>query len=515
MVLNLTDEDVMRTRRRSWASRSDWGRTETGLPSYSDAAKAEFSARFAGTLTLAGMPGYNDARMGFMHTYQSFPQIIANCLSESDVVAALHFARQSRLKVTTRSGGHSTAGFSVNDQMVIDTSGISHVLIDREARRARVGPGTNFRKLNLMLDAAGLHVPGGGCETVCVAGYMQGGGYGFTSRLFGMNCDHVEAVTMVLADGQVVRAHPGQHADLHWAVRGGTGNQFGVLVEIEYRLVPLHEMFGFGLRFPLTDAAGIDTASRVLADLQTGYSDGGTPGIGLQALLMNLPTAEHPKAQVPGLLIRGLYDGTEAQTRAALAPLLAHVTHGRGQVEIWRRGRYLHLNEILLQTADPPGMDMPTVSMNTKPLVDSRIVARHHGPDRWREVVTHFLRAPDRTSFIALEYYGGAINEVAPEATAFVHRDASLDLFAWSFWTFDKTQERATAWLNDFGRIAEAMGNGRRYQNYPRRGNPDFGQHYFGQNLDRLVEIKRRYDPHNLFAYEQGLLPEQPTEIRT
>ncbi|MDX5350647.1 MAG: BBE domain-containing protein, partial [Paracoccaceae bacterium] len=222
------------------------------------------------------------------------------------------------------------------------------------------------------------------------------------------------------------------------------------------------------------------------------------------------PTAEHPKAQVPGLVLRGLCAGTEAQTRAALAPILALAADGRGQVEIWRRGRYLHLNEILLQTADPPGLDIPNVSMNTKPLVDSRIVADHHGPDRWREVVTHFLRAPDKTTFVAIEYYGGAINEVAPDATAFVHRDASLDLFAWSFWTFDSNQDRATAWLDEFGRIAGAMGNGRRYQNYPRRGNPDFRTQYFGQNLDRLVQIKRRHHPHNHFAYEQGLLPDTP-----
>lgn len=499
----------MRRQTRGWPHRLGVATVETGLNAYSDAALAALSSDIAGTVIVAGADGYNDARMGFMHTYQSFPQVIVKCLCESDVVAALRFARESRLRVTARSGGHSTAGFSVNDQVVIDTSGIAHVLIDRGARRARVGAGANFRTLNRMLDKSGLHVPGGGCESVCVAGYMQGGGYGFTSRLFGMNCDHVEAVTLVLADGRVVRAGAGDHADLHWAVRGGTGNQFGVLVEIEYRLVPLDDLFGFGLRFPLTDRAGIDTAARVLADLQAGYSDGGTPGIGLQALLVNLPTPEHPRAQVPGLILRGLYQGTEAQARAALGPILAHAADGRGTVEVWRRGRYLHLNEILLQTADPPGNDIPSVSLNTKPLVDGRIVAEHHSPDRWREVVAHFLRAPDRTTFVGIEYYGGAINEVAPDATAFVHRDASLDLFAWSFWTFDRTQAQATQWLDDFGRIAGAMGNGRRYQNYPRRDNPDFAPQYFGQNLDRLVEIKRRFDPHNLFAYEQGLLPDR------
>lgn len=496
----------MRRQKRISPASFEGARVETGLNSYTAHQLEVLSAHFAGKVTLSGGTGYNDARMGFMHTYQSYPQIIANCVCETDVVAALKFARESRLKVVARSGGHSTAGFSVNDQVVIDTSGISHVLIDREARIARVGPGTPFRKLNLMLDAVGLHVPGGGCETVCVAGYMQGGGYGFTSRLYGMNCDNVVGLTLVLADGTVVRARPGHHDDLFWAVRGGTGNQFGVLVDVEYRLVERGHLFGFGLRFPLTSKAEVETASRVLADLQTFYSDGGVPKIGLQSLIMYLPTAGKLDGQVPGLNVRGVYDGTMAEAKAALGPILAHVADEQQQIEIWKSGSYLHLNEILLQTVNPPGNDMPSVSFNTKPLADCRIVAEHHPPERWREVLEHFLKTPDKTTFVAVEYYGGAINELAPDANAFVHRRASLDLFAWSFWTFDSNKQRAVDWLEEFGRIAQSMGNGHRYQNYPRRGNPDFREHYFGTNLGRLMDIKLKYDPHNLFDYEQGLL---------
>lgn len=500
----------MRRQKSPYAFGSRRHAVETGLPTYTQTELTRLSERFAGSLMLAGQPGYNDARMGFMHTYQNYPQVIANCVCESDVVAALHFARQARLSVVCRSGGHSTAGFSVNDQLVIDTSGINHVLIDREARIARVGPGTCFRKLNLMLDEAGLHVPGGGCETVCVAGYMQGGGYGFTSRLFGMNCDNVEAVTMVLADGRVVRARAGDehHDDLYWAVRGGTGNQFGVLVEVEYRLRPLDKLFGFGLRFPLSGPREVETACRALATLQQHYCDGGAPKIGLQVLMMYLPTAEHPDGQLPSINIRGLYDGSMTEARAALGPLFEHIEDEESQVEIWTSGHYRHLNEILLQTVHPPGIDMPAVSMNTQPLADGRIIAEHHGAERWHDIVSHFLKAPDKTTFIALECYGGAINEKAPDFNAFVHRRASLNMFSWSFWTFEANRLHAADWLEGFGRIAGAMGNGARYQNYPRRGNAGFREQYFGTNLARLTAIKLKYDPHNLFDYEQGLLHE-------
>ncbi len=271
-------------------------------------------------------------------------------------------------------------------------------------------------------------------------------------------------------------------------------------------MVELDELFGFGLRFPLTSWAEINTASRVLSVLQAGYTDGGAPDVGLQALLMNLPISDDPAAQPPALVIRGVFKGTQAQARATLGPLLAHVTDEAQQIVIWQQGRYLHLNEILLQTADPPGIDMPAVSMNTRPLVDCRIIAHHHDPERWREIITLILAAPDKTSFISMECYGGAINEIAPDATAFVHRTDSLDMFAWSFWTFEDNREDATAWLDEFGQIAEGMGAGRRYQNYVRPGNTDFGTAYFGANLERLISLKRFYDPDGLFEYEQNLL---------
>ena len=223
---------------------------ESGLLSYNQEQLEELQSKLSGSVQQPGYPGYNDDRMVFMHTYQHYPQLIVHAEIETDVIAALKFARKRGLHVTTRSGGHSTAGYSSNDQIVIDTSRISHVLIDRDKRRARVGPGTNFRKFNLMLNEAGLHVPGGGCETVCVAGFMMGGGYGFTSRLFGMNCDKVHAVTMVTPRGDVIRASATEHEDLFWAVRGGTGNQFGILTEIEYDLVPLGRMQGSDCGFP-------------------------------------------------------------------------------------------------------------------------------------------------------------------------------------------------------------------------------------------------------------------------
>jgi hypothetical protein len=484
---------------------------ETGLPSYKAERFAKLLQRVSGRVQVAGAPGYNDDRMVFMHSYQHYPEVIVYCECETDVVAALEFARKCRMQVTARSGGHCTAGYSVNDQVVIDTSGINHVLVDAERPSVRCGPGVTFRKLNRMLEHHRLHLPGGGCETVNVAGYMMGGGYGFTSRLFGMNCDRVTGVRMALADGRIVTADAATNTDLFWAVRGGTGNQFGILLEITYDPVPLdRKFFGFGLRWDMRHRheADIERVCRVLALLQAEYSNFGPDRMGHQALLMYLPDASHPDGQIPCLSLRGLYDGTEAEAKPALDPLLNTLEDPRRDVEIWtHKHRYTRLNELLLQTVNPPGLDMPNVSMNTKPLVEGWLINEHHSAERWRDVVEHFLNAPDKTCFIALEFYGGAIAERAPTDMAFVHRDPSVDMFSWAFWTFDSHRQASIDWLDGLGVIAKGMGSGRRYQNYPRRRTEDFLTAYFGQNLPRLQEIKKCYDPDNMFWFEQSLGP--------
>lgn len=499
--------------------RSPWQedkRVETGLISYTPKALADLQAAIAGHVTQPGFPGYNDDRMVFMHTYQSYPQLIIYATCETDIIAALKFARHEKLKVTCRSGGHSTAGYSSNDQIVLDTSGINYVLVDPETQTARVGAGTMFGKLNRVLHHYGLHVPGGGCETVCVAGYMMGGGYGFTSRLFGMNVDSVLSLRMITPKGEILHCSADHNPDLFWAARGGTGNQFGVLLDVTYQLRPLGKIRAFGLRYPLHDEAGRQTAARVLQCLQEQYSKDGPPKMGHQSMLMYIPVEDKkPDQQKPHLLIRGLYDGTEAECEAALGPLLDFIEDRESQVEIWTKGHYLHVNEILLETATEPNMEMPNVSMNTKPLVDSRLVEDYFHADRWRELIDHFLDAPDKTIFVAMEWYGGAINEVAPDATAYLHRTISVDLFAWAFWTFDTHRQASEDWLTKFGEIAGAMSNGHRYQNYPIRGNEGYLRQYFGANLERLVEVKAKYDPENLFEFGQSIPTELPQAATT
>jgi len=450
-----------------------------------------------GSVVLPTDPDYAQARQDLLNTYQSYPQLVAYCEVARDVQKCIAFAKKHGLYPVCRAGGHSTAGFSVNDDMVIDVSRMGYVVIDAEAKRATVGAGTDFAMFNAVLDTYRLHVPGGGCPSVNVAGYMQGGGYGFTSLLYGMNCDHVVEAVMVLANGKIVTVNERQHADLYWAVRGGTGNNFGVLVQITYRLHDLYRLWGFGLRWPLKSAAELERGAEVLATWQAHFTgEAAKPGLGHQMLILYVQGE-------PWLMVRGMYDGSAAECRGVLEPLFDLMADQKKQCDVWRGGTYEALNGYLL--AYPT--DLPDVAMTTRTLVDSRFVAKQLEHADWAQVLAYFARSPAMGNFIAMEPMGGAINAIAPDANAFCHRQAMINVFTWVFWMTEGEKPDAERYAAEFDRVLAPLSNGHSNQNYPNRNNKDYRWRYWGDNFKRLLQIKQRHDPNNLFRFPQMISP--------
>ena len=476
----------------------------SGKLKFTDAQLSAFSRQVVGRIVLPQDPSYNNDRQPFMCAFHHFPQIIVYCTGNSDVLACIRFASEVGLKVTCRAGGHSAAGFSVNDEMVIDVSGIHYVCVDPDSETAAVGGGANFAQVYAELDLFGLHVPGGGCESVCVGGYMQGGGYSFTSQMFGMNCDNVVGVKVATADGRIVSANENQHQDLFWAVRGGTGNNFGVLLEVEYRVRKLGPLRGFGFKWPISTDAQAEAASNAAAIWQKYFTGADVPdNLGNQAFLAYTKESEDAAQFSPYFVIRGMYNGSEAACLDALKPLLEHAPDAGQHRDVWREGTYSTLNDYLLNY--PTGMPAD-VPLSARSIAKSHIADRHLSPDEWRSLVEFFRQSPSSDNFVGLEGYGGAINAVPPEATAFWHREGTMDMFLYSFWIIDENRDEAEAYLSAFDHVAGPLSNGHSYQNYPNRQLADFGEAYFGGNLPRLVDVKKTYDPGDLFAFPQGLL---------
>jgi FAD/FMN-containing dehydrogenase len=317
-----------------------------------------------------------------------------------------------------------------------------------------------------------------------------------------MNCDQVLGFQMALADGRIVTANAQENPDLFWAVRGGTGNNFGVLLEVQYRLRKLGPLWGFGFKWPLITDQQAAAGAAALHAWQANFAGAAVPpNMGNQALLV-YTTGTKDKGLAPYFVVRGMYNGSEADCARALEPLRKLMPSEKDYRDIWRRGTYRQLNEYLL--THPTEMP-PNVPNSARSLAKSHIVARRLSAKECTAIVQLYRDSPNCDNFIGFEAYGGAINAVAPDATAFWHRRAAMDVFLFSFWLHEGGHEGAEAYVREFDRVLQPLSNGHSYQNYPNRRNENFGPLYFGGNFPRLLKVKRAYDPNNLFTFPQGL----------
>lgn len=464
------------------------------------ASVAALMNAFKGQLVFPDSPHYNEDRQVSDPAFQEYPKAIAYCESLSDVQIILAWATGLNQRVACRSGGHSTAGFSVNDGIVLDTSRLNSVYVDAARKTAVVGPGTDFERLNASLDSFHLHVPGGGCPEVCVGGYMQGGGYGFTSREFGMNCDNVASVLVMLANGNVVKADSVNHADLFWAIRGATGNNFGVLLETTYRLHDLWQIWGYGIRWSLADAP------TAMEAMQRGYM---RTGASSKLGYMTVITLQEDGEQ--WLLMRGVFDGSQAEARQALEPLLA-TPGARFDIPL-QRDSYYRINKLLLDTKPweipyvPPHAPNATIKEDKQ----AGYISQPVPVTQWQKVIEHYRKAPVPFDTVVIEPYGGAINAYPTYGNAFIHRNVDMDFFVDTFWIVDADRPRAVAWLDDFMRLMAPYFNGEVYQNYPRRNTPNYRQAYWGDAFPALLEYKLRYNNTHLFDFEQSISPAPPS----
>jgi FAD/FMN-containing dehydrogenase len=334
---------------------------------------------------------------------------------------------------------------------------------------------------------------GGGCPTVAVAGYMMGGGYGMTSRAFGIQCDLVEAVTVMLADGNIVMADENNHADLFWAIRGGTGGNFGVLLNITYKLTPLGKIWGAKIAWPLEPDYSL--GGQVLQTIQNTYlTSDNYNQLGIETIL----TTDTDGVKKVFFCTTWLDD--EASFDQALAPMMAIPG---AEVLYKNQGVYSVINAKVLEGT-------PDVPEDIMAFVRSAILERALTQEEWTQIVQQFCStAPNQYTMVDLECYGGAINSKAISYNAFIHRNGLLNFYTDAFFneeTNDREQNRI--WLEEFYAFLGTFCNGHSYQNYPNRSQTDFANAYWGGYYPWLQFIKAKYDPTNFFHYMQSVQPD-------
>ncbi len=462
-----------------------------------DAALKQFRGRFSGQIIRPGDAAYDEARKVWNGIIDKFPEIIVRPHYPSDVVAAVNFARQENLLVSVRGGGHNVAGHATNNGgIVIDLSTMKKITVDPVKRTVRAEGGVTWGELDQATQVYGLAAPGGVYSKTGIAGLTLGGGFGWLRSKFGLSCDNLIAADLVTADGRQIRASQTENADLLWGLRGGGGN-FGVVTAFEFQLhqVGPEVMFAFAFH-EVETAERMKAALRHFRDFTAASPDEAST---IFAFGVIPPEPELFPVHLHGkrfALMGGLYSGSVHEGRRVLRPLQDFSTPMLDHSGV---KPYVEAQ----QTFDhdyPNGLRYYWKSINLQQLDEATI----------EQIVTHAYKQVSPYSTTDLWDIRGAAARGSAETSAFFGREAAFLLNPEANWIDIHDDTANIAWVREFIAAMQPFSDGSRYLNFA--GFQEEGdammQKAFGPHYARLVALKRRYDPDNVFSLNQNIKPE-------
>jgi FAD/FMN-containing dehydrogenase len=438
-----------------------------------------FAASMRGDVLLAGSPDYDKTRRVWNGAFDKHPALIASCTGASDVRHAVDFAREHQLLTAVRSGGHSLSGKSTCDGgLVIDLQSMQGVRVNPEAKRAYLEAGSLLGLLDHECTAFGLVTTAGTVSDTGAAGLTLGGGIGRVGRRFGLACDNVASFDVVTADGHFLRASDDENMDLFWGLRGGGGN-FGVVTSIEYRLYPMNPtILGGYVAWPLDQARD---AMRHFRDIAVDAPD-----------VANLMFDLHWEDKKALFGVEVCWSGEHAEGEQWLKPLREF-----GKPAVNEIGPMPYVK---IQSKDDAAFPRGGLYYLKNGFVTKL------GDDGIDLILDVFRRTPGEYGLFA-DHCGGAYRRVAQDATAFPRRDMDFVLAIYNGWqdpseSDEKIGRMRTAW-QELGPLTSGF-----YTNYAASDMKVAGyQENFGANLKRLVALKAKYDPTNLFRLNANVPP--------
>jgi FAD/FMN-containing dehydrogenase len=443
---------------------------------------APLASTFTGTLLSPDDDAYDEVRRVHNGLIDKRPALIARCAGAADVAAALGFARENGLEVSVRGGGHNVAGRAVTEGgVMIDLALLKGIDVDPAAGNVRAQGGVTWGELNAATHGHGLAVTGGAISTTGIAGLTLGGGLGWLMAKFGLAADDVVEIELVTADGELLRVTDDSHPDLMWALRGGGGN-FGVATSFVYRLHPLTMVTGGIIAHPL------EAAGDMLRFYREAVSDC-PDDLTVFAGLVHAPDGSGAKL---GALVV-FHTGEPEDAERDLAPFKEWGSPLMTQVGPMP---YPVMNT-LLDDAFPRGALNYWLSSFVSGLSDALIDA----------MLERFASVPSAMSAILLEHFHGAVTRIGVTETAVPHREEGWNLLLPSEWLDPAESDANVAWTKDtFAALSEHFA-GRRWLNYLGDDQDDAVRAAYGPNYERLVEVKRRYDPDNVFRLNHNIVP--------
>ncbi|MGI9657301.1 MAG: FAD-binding oxidoreductase [Gaiellaceae bacterium] len=455
---------------------------------------------FKGDVLVPGNAGYRNARRLFNTRFDAVrPTAVALCETVADVRKAVRWGRRHNVRMAARSGGHSYGGYSTTRGLIVDVGRLNRIRVDVAAGTARVGAGARLIDVYAALWEQGVTIPAGSCPTVGIAGLALGGGHGLSSRKLGLTCDNLLGATMVTAAGKRVRCSDTQNDDLYWALRGGGGGNFGIVTELTFRVHPVSDVTTFHIQWPWDQAAMVVEAWQAFAPHAPdelfsllGLSAGGAGG--------------------PRVGSSGQFFGTEGELTSLLEPLTSVGTPTTVRVvpRTYMEAVFHWANCGSLESCRPGGASAGATRSPFRAKSDyGKKPMSAAGIQTMLEWVERRQRAQKLAGGgITLDSYGGAINRVAKGSTAFVHRDALFSMQYLAFWNRGDPAPVVDAnrrWIRRFHRAMRPFVSGAAYQNYIDPDLKGWKRAYYGSNYRRLVEVKRKYDPDNVFRFRQSI----------
>jgi FAD binding domain/Berberine and berberine like len=445
------------------------------------AALQELGDSLRGNLILRGHPAYEEARRVRNPSISRYPALIVQPTGVTDVRHAVDFARSSNLLVAVKCGGHSHSGKSTcNGGMLIDLSLMRGVRVDPKARIAYVEGGSLLGDMDHETMALGLVTTAGTVSHTGVGGLTLGGGFGRVARRFGLSLDNLRAVDIVTADGQLRRASADENPDLYWGVRGGGGN-FGVVTSFEFQLHPMdREVIGGNIVFPLSQA-------KQLLEFYSEYQLMAPDELSLDAGIYSIRGVQGQSC-VLGFCYSGPRNGADAilKTLRSAGKPIDDTVKAMDYVALQRSG----------DDTDPRGVGSYTKSGFSAGLTPAFIDA----------ILTGFEARPERGTIFAFQQGGGAINRIAADATAFPHRDITLTPLLVVDWAIERDASADVAWLKQYWASIEPHIQGFYTNDLIDETQKQVDENYLG-NYPRLVALKNRYDPTNLFRLNANVIP--------
>jgi FAD/FMN-containing dehydrogenase len=452
------------------------------VTTFDDQAVSELSGSLAGRLVRPGDGDYDSVRKVHNGLVDRRPALVVRCREAADAAAGVRFARAAGAEISVRGGGHNVAGRAVRDDAVmIDLAEMREVEVDPGARTLRAQGGATWGELNAKAAEHGLAVTGGAISSTGIAGLTLGGGLGWLMAKHGLAADNVQAIELVTAEGEILEVTAQSEPDLFWALRGGGGN-FGVATAFTYRLHPLQTVTGGLIAHPVE--AGADLL-RFYRDAVADCPDDLT----VFAVLAHAPDGSGMK--LSGLAV--FHTGDSDQAQRDLAPFTS-----------WGSPLMVEVGEMpypvmntLLDAGYPAGALNYWLSTFTRGLTDELIDV----------AVERFASVPSPMSAILFEHFHGAVTRVGASETP-IPRAEGWNLVLPSVWLDPADTDANIAWTKETRAAMAPHLDTRQWLNYLADDEgSDAVRAAYGPNYDRLVDVKRRYDPDNVFRSNHNILP--------